>query len=99
MKWYHIRFTHTELNSLEDQKFVKEFIHFCHDRKFPKDLILYGLKFEVDYGQAFYISSPIQLETDLKKWLAHYNAQLTFRPNLNLLYQVAGGNGQSNNLV
>lgn len=94
MKWYHVRFTHSDLNSLEDQKFVKEFIHFSYEHKLAKDLVLYGLKFEVDHGQTFYLSSPIRLETDLKKWLAHYNAQVTFRPNLNLLYHVAGANGE-----
>jgi len=97
MKWYHIGFTHTELTSLENQKFIKEFIRFSYEHKLAKDLILYGLKFEVDHGQAFYISTPIQFETDLKKWLAHYNAQLTFRPNLNLLYHAAGGNGELKN--
>ena len=97
MKWYHVSFTHTELNALEDQKFIKEFIHFIHEHKNPKDLALYGLKFEVDHGQAFYISVPIIFETDLKRWLANYNVQITSRPNLNLIYVVAGSNGEIKN--
>ena len=74
----------------------KRFYRFSYEHKLAKDLVLYGLKFEVDHGQAFYISTPLEIETDLKKWLAHYNAQVTFRPNLNLLYHVAGGNGELN---
>ncbi len=90
MKWYHIRFTQSELAHHIDQKFIKEFVNFIHLSKSPSGLVLYGLKFELDLGIAFFISTPIQFENELKKILSNYSAQISSRPNLNLLYPIAG---------
>lgn len=85
MKWFYVKFTSSELFTNSDATFVKEIITFAHSVKHPDEFGLYSLKFRLEEGVAYYISSPDNLHYKIKEILARYNSAEVSRPNLNLL--------------
>lgn len=93
MKWYHIKFTNTDLSGNLDEKFIGQFINLVHRLHTPDKFGLYSLKFHEDDGLTYFASSPIEFVEDLKKLLSYYPAQEVSRPNLKLLNLEIGKNG------
>lgn len=85
MKWYHILFDQNELFKQNDVVFVRQFITFSHSVKHPEELNLYSLRFKMDKGSAYYVSSPDVLDYKVKAILARFNFSEVSRPNLKLL--------------
>lgn len=85
MKWFHIQFNQNELIEQNDAVFVRQFITFSHSLKHPEELNLYSLKFKLDKGSAYYVSSPDKLDYKVKAILARFNFSEVARPNLKLL--------------
>ena len=85
MKWFHIKFTSSEMFLHTDATLVRQFITFSHSVGHPEELGLYSLKFKLDEGNAYYISSPDLISYKVKALLAHFTTSEVSRPNLNLL--------------
>ena len=96
MKWFHINFSENDLHLQNDQKFVHDFVKLLHKLKHPEELGLYYLKFQMNEGQAFYVSAPLDNAYKVKEFLAHYQVQEVSRPNLKVLKLELGKNGISN---
>ena len=90
MKWYHIHFKEADLSSSYDERLLKELSALIEKLHQPQDLGLYQLKFRVEDGQVFYISTPDEYDYKLKSILAHYTVQEVSRPNLKVLKIVLG---------
>ena len=93
MKWFHISFTESDLHLQNDQKFVHDFVKLLHTLKHPDKLGLYGLKFRMNEGQAFYVSTPKEIAYQVKELLAYFEVQEVSRPNLKVLKLELGKNG------
>ncbi|HCY77719.1 MAG TPA: hypothetical protein DHV28_17545 [Ignavibacteriales bacterium] len=93
MKWFHIKFSSTDLFGNSDEKFINQFINLVHTLHSPEKLGLYSLKFHQDDGLTYFASCPVQFAGELKKVLSYYPAQEVSRPNLNLLNLEIGKNG------
>mgnify|MGYP006872373236 CR=1 FL=1 len=85
MKWIHIQFNSTDIYSHQDAVFVRQFVKFSHSVKHPKDLCLYSLRFSMDDGTAYYISTPDDMIDKVKTVFTGFNHSEVKRPNLNLL--------------
>lgn len=85
MKWFHIKFDQNEMFTNIDTIFVKQFISFSHSIKHPESLRLYSLKFKLEDGTAYYVSSPEEQAYKLKALLSRFNYSEVSRPNLKLL--------------
>ena len=85
MKWFHIKFTSNEMFLHTDATLVRQFITFSHSVGHPVELGLYSLKFKVEDGNAYYVSSPDVISYKVKALLARFTATEVSRPNLNLL--------------
>ena len=92
MKWFHINFTESDLHLQNDQKFVYDFVNLLHKLKHPEKLGLYGLKFQMNEGQAFYVSAPLDNAYAVKEFLAYYQVTEVSRPNLKVLKLALGKN-------
>ena len=68
-----------------DAALVRQFIAFSHSVGHPEELGLYSLKFKLEDGNAYYISSPDVIAYKVKALLARFTATEVSRPNLNLL--------------
>jgi len=90
MKWFHLTFSHTDLTLLNDERLIKEFILLYHQLKHPDGLALYELKFSVEDGKVFYLSSPDEFSNKVKNVLTNFNSQEVSRPNLKVLSIVLG---------
>lgn len=90
MKWFHLIFSQTDLTLLNDEKLVKQFIQLCHQLKRPEGLALYELKFRVEEGKVFYLSTPDEYSYKVKNILAHFNCKDVSEPNLNVLSLILG---------
>lgn len=85
VKWFHIKFNQNEVFTHTDATFVRQFITFSHSVKHPENLGLYSLKFKLDNGTAYYVSSPSDIAYKVKAILARFNSSEVSRPNLRLL--------------
>lgn len=85
MKWFHIKFTSSEMFLHTDATFVRQFITFSHSVGHQEELGLYSLKFKIDDGAVYYVSSPDVISYKVKALLARFNASEVSRPNLKLL--------------
>lgn len=85
LKWFHIQFTNNEMFTHTDATFVRQFITFSHSVNHPDELGLYSLKFKMDAGNAYYVSSPDQIAYKVKAILARFSSTEVSRPNLKLL--------------
>jgi hypothetical protein len=85
MKWFHIKFSSSEMFTHTDATFVRQFITFSHSVGHPEELGLYSLKFKLEDGTAYYVSSPEEISYKVKALLARFTATEVSRPNLNLL--------------
>jgi hypothetical protein len=81
------------LHLQNDQKFVYDFVNLLHQLKHPDKLGLYGLKFRMNEGQAFYVSAPMDHAYKVKEFLAALDVQEVSRPNLKVLKLELGKNG------
>ena len=90
MQWYFVKFNERELFIKEDNYFVSQFIKLLHELKHPQDLALFGLKFQLDEGIAFYISSPPHTTDKVKNLLSHHLAEEISCPNLKVLQLEVG---------
>jgi hypothetical protein len=93
MKWFHINFSDNDLYLQNDQKFVHDFVGLLHKLQHPDKLGLYGLKFRMNEGQAFYVSAPLDHAYKVKEFLAALDVQEVSRPNLKVLKLELGKNG------
>lgn len=93
MKWFHINFSENDLHLQNDQKFVNDFVRLLHKLKHPEKLGLYGLKFQMNEGQAFYVSAPLANAYAVKEFLSALDVQEVSRPNLKVLKLELGKNG------
>lgn len=85
MKWFHIKFTPSEMFLHTDAALVRQFITFSHSVGHPEELGLYSLKFKLEDGNAYYVSSPDVISYKVKALLARFTATEVSRPNLKLL--------------
>jgi hypothetical protein len=90
MKWYHIKFSESDLSSSTDERLIKEFINLSHQIKQPDGLALYELKFRIEEGKVIYISSPDEVAYRVKSLLAHFPTQEVSQPNLKVLNLILG---------
>jgi len=81
------------LHLQNDQKFVYDFVNLLHNLGHPEKLGLYGLKFQMNEGQAFYMSAPLEHAYAIKEYLAFYQVTEVSRPNLKVLKLELGKNG------
>ena len=89
MKWYYISFDSDHIFAQTDQTFIREFIHFLHKHHNPSELGLYRLRFTLEDRSVFYLSTPDNLDYEIKKLLAPYPVEFSRSPNqkvLELLY-------------
>ena len=85
MKWFYIKFTSNDMFVHSDATFVRQFITFSHSVSHPEELGLYSLKFKIENGNAYYVSSPDDISYKVKAILARFASEEVSRPNLNLL--------------
>jgi len=85
LKWFHIRFDRNDIFKHNDSVFVRQFIEFSSKVKHPEKLSLYSLKFRMDDGSAYYVSSPAELDYKVKALLSRFSYTEVARPNLKLL--------------
>ncbi|MFZ1520128.1 MAG: hypothetical protein WAU11_15220 [Ignavibacteriaceae bacterium] len=85
MKWFHIQFSEDELIKQSDAVFVRQFITFSNSVQHPEELNLYSIKFKLDTGTAYYVSSPDEIDYKVKAILIRFNFSEVSRPNLKLL--------------
>ena len=85
VKWFHIKFTSDDITAHSDASFIRQFITFSQSIDHPEELGLYSLKFRMDNGTAYYVSSPDQIAYQVKSILARFASSEVTRPNLNLL--------------
>lgn len=85
LKWFHVWFSSGEMFKNYDALFVKQFITFTHSTNHPAGLILYSLKYGSADGSAYYVSSPITIDTKLKEIFSDYNFTEVAKPDLNLI--------------
>jgi hypothetical protein len=90
MKWYYLLFNEREIFEGISDKFIKDFISLIHKHDNPIHLGLYELKFKIPEGQVYYLSTPVKLDSEVKKILGPYNVQFMNRPNMNVLKLVYG---------
>ena len=90
MKWYYLLFNEREIFEGIDIKFVRDFISLIHKYGNPPHLGLYELKFKTPNGLVYYLSTPVSLDSEVKKILGPYNVQFLSRPNINVLKLVYG---------
>lgn len=90
MKWYYLLFDEREIFDGEDSKLIREFISLIHKHNYPEHLGLYGLKFQTPEGKVFYISTPDELDSEVKKIIGAYNVQFLKSPNLRVLELIYG---------
>jgi hypothetical protein len=90
MKWFHIKFSESDLSTLTDERLIKEFIRLTHQLHHPAGLALYELKFRVEDGKVVYISSPDDYAYKVKSLLGYFPSQEVSRPNSNVLNLVLG---------
>lgn len=90
MKWYHIKFSESELSISTDERLIREFINLAHQLKQPPGLSLYELKFRIEEGKVLYISSPEEYSYKIKNLLSHFTSQQVSRPNLKVLNLIFG---------
>ncbi len=93
MKWFHISFSENDLYQQNDQKFVHDFVQLLHKLHHPEKLGLYSLKFRMNEGNAFYVSTPVEIAYRVKELLAYFEVQEVSRPNLKVLKLELGKNG------
>lgn len=92
MKWYYLHFNEREIFDGADIQFVKDFISLVHNHNNPANLCLYQLKFDVQDGQVFYISTPTSLDSEVKQILRPHKVQYANCPNIRVLDLVCGNN-------
>lgn len=90
MKWFHIKFSESELSSLMDERLIKEFIRLVHQLKQPEGLALYELKFSIEEGKVVYISTPDEYSYKVKSILGYFSSQEVTNPNIKVLSLVLG---------
>jgi hypothetical protein len=83
--WFHVKFSSNELFAGSDSAFIRQFITFSHSINHPEELNLFSLKFKIDDGTAYYVSSPDDIAYKVKAILARFNSSEVSRPNLKLL--------------
>lgn len=92
MKWFHVRFDRNEIFKHNDSVFVRQFIAFSSSVKYPEELALYSLKFRMDDGTAYYVSSPDELDYKVKAILNSFFYSEVALPNIKLLNLEFGKN-------
>lgn len=85
MKWFHIKFNSNEVFAGSDAVFIRQFITFSHSVNHPEELGLFSLKFKMDDGTVYYVSSPDLIDYKIKAILTRFNFSEVSRPNLKLL--------------
>ena len=93
MEWFFINFTEIDLFARTDEIFIREFFNLLRLQNHPEKLGLYKLKFHLDEGAVFYISTPKAISQQVKSVLTNFPASEVSRPNLKALELLLGKNG------
>ena len=92
MKWFHIKFSQTDLFTKSDEKLVSQFIKLRHNLGNPENLALCSLKFKQEDLLTYFISAPIEAAYQVKTLIAQYDAIEVSRPDLKVLNVELGTN-------
>lgn len=94
MKWFHIYFDSSYLSFAPDKELFKNFLKLYHKSELLNGLALYQPLQKPAKGLEYYISTPDELQNEIKEILSNFNSYKIDPPNLNSLEIVAGNNNE-----